>query len=256
MASPGLSTVSLSPEALAYLKGVFNKDDPAAVLQILEKISEMHFTGQPIPDENCKYIAEAVAFCGANDLKGFFVNDSEMSDAGFQVIADAFAKKEWPNFVYMGAYNNHIGDGGIAKLAEAVTKMPKLQNLHIYENKFTDEGFKALVKAFSESKLANFKELGMNGCPGVTDAGVAALAEACAGGALPALSLELRLGGATITEAGVTSLAKACEAGAFPKLKSLSLGNVSVSESCKEALKSAIAKTKMNVDLFAPAPVS
>ena len=116
--------------------------------------------------------------------------------------------------------------------------------------------FKALVKAFSESKLANFKELGMNGCPGVTDAGVAALAEACAGGALPALSLELRLGGATITEAGVTSLAKACEAGAFPKLKSLSLGNVSVSEFCKEALKSAIAKTKMNVDLFAPAPVS
>ena len=54
----------------------------------------------------------------------------------------------------------------------------------------------------------------------IGDAGVTALATACAGGALPQCTF-LNLRGNQIGDAGVSALASACASGALPQLKDL-----------------------------------
>lgn len=217
---------------------------------------EYHFGGKPISDESCKHIADIVGNRSIEGFGGLFLNDGNVSDAGFQLVAEALAKRENPNLKYICLYNNQIGDGGAAALAKALPMLPNLQNLLISQNKVTDVGMAALIKAFGECKLANFKEFAAADNEGVSDASLTALAEACAAGALPELKVSLRLDGTKVGEAGVQSLAKALDAGALPKLKAIHLGKASVSDALKETLASAVAKSGASVDLLAPISVA
>ena len=71
----------------------------------------------------------------------------------------------------------------------------------------------------------------------IGDAGVTALAGACASGALPKLT-SLSLGGNKIGDAGCTALAEACARGALANLRTVNLGgNPGSSEPVEKVLR-------------------
>ena len=91
------------------------------------------------------------------------------------------------------------------------------QGLALYNNKIGDAGVTALAKACAGGALAQLETLSLRDNQ-IGDAGIEALAKACASGALPQCT-RLQLAGNQIGDAGIIALADACAMGAMAQLK-------------------------------------
>ena len=94
-----------------------------------------------------------------------------------------------------------------------------LANLNLSENKIGDAGLAALADACAKGALAQVTILNL-GLNQIGDAGLSALADACAKGALAKVT-KLSLERNKIGAAGVTALASACAKGALAQVTTL-----------------------------------
>jgi hypothetical protein len=124
-------------------------------------------------------------------------------------------------------------DVEIEALAIVLPLCGQLRELKVHGNSFGDTGMIALVGAIGA--IEPLKELWLGGNRRIGDAGVEALASACAGGAMAKLE-KLLLDDNQIGDAGVSALVKACDTpGAMAQLKELFLfGNKITDKGCSE----------------------
>jgi len=140
------------------------------------------------------------------------------------------------------------GDAEMVTLSSAISyahtkgALPQLEKLSLNNNQIGDAGVDALAKACAGGALAQLEVLWL-GNNQIGDAGVKALSQVCARGALASLT-HLYLNGNLIGDAGVKSLAKACGGGALPRLRTLVLFGNPASEAAQQAAMDAIKNRK------------
>eukprot|EP00964_Phaeocystis_antarctica_P145431 scaffold111497_cov48-Phaeocystis_antarctica.AAC.1 len=68
-----------------------------------------------------------------------------VGDAGASALAAALGRGALPRLKRVFLHSTAIGDAGLVALAPALRRMPALEELHLVNNPFGDEGLTALV---------------------------------------------------------------------------------------------------------------
>ena len=187
----------------------------ACARRSLPQLSQLWLTSNQIGDPGCIALAEACGRGGLPQLTKLWLGQNQIGDAGISALASACASGALASLQTLVLDWNAIGDSGLAALATACGNgsLPQLTKLWLADNQIGDAGISALASACASGALPQLKvrshpysctheHSGFNSpaqlCPTqelylhrnqIGDAGVSALARACASGALPQLQV-------------------------------------------------------------------
>ncbi len=148
---------------------------------------------------------------------------------------------------------NHIGDGGLAAIAESLAHSTMWQ-LVLTENRVGDAGLKALATAVGKdnSAFSALRWLFLDQNP-ITDDGVEALCLALGVGLKNIERLALHK--CELTNAGLAHLAKAIDGGALPKCEYLYVQENGFDREGRQILKAAAKPRNIKVHFGWPPPL-
>ena len=109
---------------------------------------------------------------GFSQLRGVYVSNNKIGDAGFAALAAALP----PTLKHLEMANNQCGDVGMVAVAEVLSRCPELDSLQSYGNHIGAAGFAAVAEA-----LPRWPKLGtliVSRNPGPADAFALALIKA------------------------------------------------------------------------------
>ena len=142
-------------------------------------------TGASLPALSGFNISSASA--GLTRLSHLDLSHNRIGDAGMGFLSDAIRQGGLQKLAKLYANQNRIGDRGVVAFARAAAaaagKLASMEELWLSNNQLTSEGAGALFAAFSTGAMPLLGDLRLQ-FNSVDDAGVAALAEVAAGGAL------------------------------------------------------------------------